>query len=509
MERLTVGLVFQPLSAPFRAGGGEAALGQFGDLGFELLLEGVFGFTEFVVCELLALEGALVASEDGVGAVLIGEQGVLLIADHDLLPVPDVDPILRAGVRLVLKNGDDAGAVGGMVLWQFGAGDFAESRKHIGEFNKITHDAPWLLDASRPTGDERHACSRVAHGAFASHNLSSVPRSDDRLVRAVVAREDDKSVIAYAGLFQLHHDLPDGLIGIGDHVAEMALRILTIALVGGGAESLRIPVGGVGCGIKWAVGKDHRIVDQKGLLFVLVDKVADEIGAYLRAVFAIGVILFLSVDFQQRVYKAAIDVFAAFVGAATTGVLPEAGLLEAKMLRRVFILSELPFARDRGRVSGFFQLMGKGGLSSIQPAELDVVTDIVLSGHEFHPGGGADRVGKTVGEAHTLRRQLVEVGRLAGFAAVGRQGLVAHVIGHDEDDVWPRLGSKRPSTEEYKKAERENGSNHGKKGEAGREDCRFQRGNHSESAGWNIREVTSGPSGNQEEDLPGSVWRGL
>ena len=190
-------------------------------------------------------------------------------------------------------------------------------------------------------------------------------------------------------------------------------------------------------------------------------------------------------------------------------MLPEAGLLEAKMLRRVFILSELPFARDRGRVSGFFQLMGKGGLSSIQPAELDVVADIVLSGHEFYPGGRADRVRKTVGEAHALRRQLVEVGGLAGFAAVGRQGLVAHVIGHDEDDVWPRLGSRRASTEEGKKAERENESNHGKKGEAGREDCRFQRGNHPESAGWNIREVTSGPSGNRGEDLPGSVWRGL
>ena len=37
--------------------------------------------------------------------------------------------------------------------------------------------------------------------------------------------------------------------------------------------------------------------------------------------------------------------------------------------------------------------------------------------------------------AHSFRRQFVEVGRLARLAAIGRQGLVAHVVRHDEYDV--------------------------------------------------------------------------
>ena len=78
-----------------------------------------------------------------------------------------------------------------MIFWQFGAGDFAEGRKHIGEFNKIVHDTPRLLDAARPTGDERHACASVAHGAFATHNLSSVPGGNNGCVRTIIARKDD------------------------------------------------------------------------------------------------------------------------------------------------------------------------------------------------------------------------------------------------------------------------------------------------------------------------------
>jgi len=58
-----------------------------------------------------------------------------------------------------------------------------------------------------------------------------------------------------------------------------------------------------------------------------------------------------------------------------------------------------------------------------------------LSGHDLCPGRGADGVGKTVGETDASLGQFVQVGRLAGFAAVGGQGFVTHVVGHDEDDV--------------------------------------------------------------------------
>jgi len=89
--------------------------------------------------------------------------------------------------------------------------------------------------------------------------------------------------------------------------------------------------------------------------------------------------------------------------------------------------------------------MGEGGLSSIQHAELDVISDIVLSGHDLGPGRRADRVGKTIGEADASRRQFVQVGGLAGFASVGRQGFIAHIIRHDQDDVGPGKGAQGPA----------------------------------------------------------------
>ena len=116
-------------------------------------------------------------------------------------------------------------------------------------------------------------------------------------------------------------------------------------------------------------------------------------------------------------------------------MLPEAGFLEAEMLRCISLFSELPLAGDCGGISGLFELMGEGGLSAIQHTELHVVAHIILPGHDLYPGVGADRVGKAVGKAHTGGSQLVEVGRLAGFTAVGGEGLVAHVISHDEDDI--------------------------------------------------------------------------
>ena len=43
--------------------------------------------------------------------------------------------------------------------------------------------------------------------------------------------------------------------------------------------------------------------------------------------------------------------------------------------------------------------MRKGGLPAIKKAKLDVVSDVVLPGHDFRPRRGTDRVGETVGES--------------------------------------------------------------------------------------------------------------
>ena len=327
-----------------------------------------------------------------------------------------------------------------MIFRKLGSGDFADCREHVSKLDKVIHHAPGLSDAGRPVDDERNTRTGVAHRALASHDLFTVPRGDDRCVRAVVAGEDDQRVVPHAGLLELRHDLPDRLVGIGHHVAEVALRVVAVALVSRGAKPLGIPVGGVGRGIEGAVREDHRIVYEERFLFVFIDEIADEIGAYLRAVFAVVEILLHTAELQLRIDEAAVDIFTVLIRSAAAGVLPEAGLLEAKVLWRIFVAPELPFTSNGGGVSGRLELMGEGGLLASQPAERHVIADVVLAGHKLNPRRRADGIGETVGEAHALRGQLVEVGRLAGFTTVGRQRLIAHVVGHDENDIGLVIG---------------------------------------------------------------------
>ena len=228
---------------------------------------------------------------------------------------------------------------------------FAEGGEHVGEFDQVIHDASGFLDAIRPADDERHARSGVRHAAFASHHLGAVPRGNDRLVGAVVSGENDKGVVAYAGLFQLGHDLPDGFVGVGHHVPEMSLGIVAVSLVGGGTEPLGIPIGGVRSRIEGAVGKNHRVIDEEGFLFILVDKVADKVRADLRTIFAARVILLLAVEFEQWVDETAIDGLAVFFGTAAAGMLPKTGFLITKVLRSVLFLAQLPLAGDRSCVT--------------------------------------------------------------------------------------------------------------------------------------------------------------
>ena len=196
------------------------------------------------------------------------------------------------------------------------------------------------------------------------------------------------------------------------------------------------------------MGKDHRVVDEEGLLLVCVDEVANEVGADLGAVLAIRVLLFFPVEFEQRVDEAPVEGGSTFLGTSAAGMLPETGFLKTKVLRSVLFLAQLPFAGDRGDVTRCLELMGEGGLSSVQHAELNVIPDIVLPGHDLCPGRGADRVGETVCKTDASLGQFIEVGRLAGFAAVGGQGFVAHVVRHDEDDVGSGKGAERSADQE-------------------------------------------------------------
>ena len=72
---------------------------------------------------------------------------------------------------------------------------------------------------------------------------------------------------------------------------------------------------------------------------------------------------------------------------------------------------------------------------------MGVVSEIVLSGHNFDTGGGADGGRVAVVEADAFGGEGVEMGCFVVFGAVAGKAFPGDVIGHDEDDVWP-LGGK-------------------------------------------------------------------
>ena len=149
---------------------------------------------------------------------------------------------------------------------------------------------------------------------------------------------------------------------------------------------------------------------KKGLLFIFINEVANEIGADLGAVFAICEIFFFSIKLEQGVYESSVDSFTVFIRTSTPCMLPEAGFLETEMLGRVWLVPQLPLASDSCLVTSCLKLMSECGLPTVQHPKLHIVSDIVLSGHNFGSRGGTDRIGKTVGETNALLGQFVEVG---------------------------------------------------------------------------------------------------
>ena len=121
-------------------------------------------------------------------------------------------------------------------------------------------------------------------------------------------------------------------VRIGNHITEVSLWIIFVTLVGCRTKSLWIPVTGVWRWIKRAVGENHWEIDKEGVLFILLDKVTNEIGAYLGTVFTIRVVLLLAVELKHWIDEAAIDSFPVFIGATRACVLPQTGFFKSEML---------------------------------------------------------------------------------------------------------------------------------------------------------------------------------
>ena len=150
------------------------------------------------------------------------------------------------------------------------------------------------------------------------------------------------------------------------------------------------------------MGENHWEIDKEGVLFVVFDKVTNEVGAHLGTVFTICIVPLLAVELEHWVDEAAVDSFSVFIGTSTACMLPKTGFFESEMLRRVGLIAQLPFTGDTGGIARCFELMSKGGLTTIKHAKLYIVPYIVLPGHDLRSGGCTDWIGEAVGKAHPL-----------------------------------------------------------------------------------------------------------
>lgn len=116
-------------------------------------------------------------------------------------------------------------------------------------------------------------------------------------------------------------------------------------------------------------------------------------------------------------------------------MLPQQGLVETEVLRRILLMTELPFAANACDIAGFFHEMSESRLCAHERAEVQVIAHIVFARHELHAGGRAQWLRMTVFKAHARGGETIEMRRLIRFAPILGHALVAEVIGHDENDI--------------------------------------------------------------------------
>ena len=181
--------------------------------------------------------------------------------------------------------------------------------------------------------------------------------------------------------------------------------------------------------------QNHGIVDKKGLILILLHESLDEINTDIRSELAIAKLLGNAVDTEIGTGMTTVVLFPVNGMTISPLQLPEARLIEAKMRRGIGFLPQLPFSGNTCFVTGIPEVVPKGFLSTVESPKESIVTDIGLSRHQFHPRRSADRIGKGVGETHSLLRHGINIGRLVVVAAIGSDSLISHVISHDHYDI--------------------------------------------------------------------------
>ena len=156
--------------------------------------------------------------------------------------------------------------------------------------------------------------------------------------------------------------------------------------------------------------QDHGIVDEERAIFLLFDVIQYIVVKYVRSVAVFVVLNQFAIVVEHRLPKARTLMF--------VFQLPQQEVIKSRIGRQCALdilktlIVQLPFT-DHGRViSRILQQVGKGLFRGIEVAEVAVIAEIVLPGHDFHPGRRTQGLGMAVVEANTIRRETIELRRL-------------------------------------------------------------------------------------------------
>lgn len=148
-------------------------------------------------------------------------------------------------------------------------------------------------------------------------------------------------------------------------------------------------------------------------------------------------VLLFTVDLQTRIRVA--------VGAS--GQLPQAILVKTKLPWSLEAALQLPFTYHTGAVTGIMQhIPDRAGIRGKQP-ELAIVPAVRHSRHDLHSGWGTDGLTEAILKSQSASGKLVEIRSLISLSAVGSDTFIAHIIGHDQNNIGGAISHRRMGCE--------------------------------------------------------------
>ena len=177
-------------------------------------------------------------------------------------------------------------------------------------------------------------------------------------------------------------------------------------------------------------------VSKKWFVTILIDKFQCRIKKH------IGAVAFLRLRLSVSKIGVVVIVVTPQVGSlcnATTAV--NQRLLKATMPRHErIVVSKVPLAEDPGCVTVVLKHFRHGQfIFSKDGTAIDRVPDAgptaVATGHQRRAGFGTRRIDMKIRHSYALRGQFIQVRRLQHGVAIDADIAVAHVIGHDQNDV--------------------------------------------------------------------------